>query len=74
MRATVAHDSYERLVEVRCLPAENAHKTDRSGVQPLPERFQDPNEYGINLEDFDRENIVHSYQNFRRQEGDEVRW
>ena len=35
VRATVAHDSYERLVEVPCSPSEHHAQTGRSGLEPL---------------------------------------
>ena len=35
VRATVAHDSYERLIEVSCSPTEHHAQVDRSGLEPL---------------------------------------
>jgi len=50
VRATVAHDSYERLVEVTCLPADHHGKTDRFGPGPLPHALENPNTLGINID------------------------
>ncbi len=32
------------------------------------------NEYGIDLDDFDRKDVIHSYQDWKRQSGQDVRW
>jgi hypothetical protein len=37
VRATVAHDSYERLVEVPCAPGEHKAHAVRSGLYRLPD-------------------------------------
>ena len=50
VRATVAHDSYERLVEVSCSPTEHHVQTDRSGLGPLPRTIENPITFGINIE------------------------
>lgn len=50
VRATVAHDSYERLVEVACSPAEHNSEMGRSGLGPLSHTVEDPNNIGINLD------------------------
>jgi len=56
VRATVAHDSYERLVEVFCLRGQHVtHFTPRKGLEPLPPTIQDPSIAGI-----DREKLVES--------------
>ena len=49
VRATVAHDSYERLVEVGCSPAAHSTKLDRLGVGPLPHAIEDPAVLGVNV-------------------------
>jgi superfamily II DNA or RNA helicase len=50
VRATVAHDSYERLVEVSCSPTEHYTQTDRSGLGPLPPTNENPITFGLNIE------------------------
>jgi superfamily II DNA or RNA helicase len=50
VRATVAHDSYERLVEVSCSPTEHHVQTDRSGLGPLPRTIENPITFGLNIE------------------------
>ena len=50
VRATVAHDSYERLVEVSCSPTEHHAQTDRSGLGPLPRIIENPITFGLNIE------------------------
>jgi len=50
VRVTVAHDSYERLVTVNCLPTEHNKLTDQAGLRPLPRTIENPNEFGINLD------------------------
>jgi hypothetical protein len=49
VRATVAHDSYERLVEVFCSSDEHQARVSRSGSDPLPSTIEDPRGLGINL-------------------------
>lgn len=49
VRATVAHDSYERLVEVCCSSDEHRARVSRSGSDPLPRTIEDPSALGINL-------------------------
>ena len=49
VRATVAHDSYERLVEVCCSSNEHRARISRSGLDPLPRTIEDPRVLGINL-------------------------
>ena len=50
VRATVAHDSYERLVEVSCSPAEHHAQVDRSGLGPLSHTIENPSVIGINVD------------------------
>lgn len=50
VRTTVAHDSYERLVEITCSPEEHRGRVDRSWLAPLPHTLNDPSALGINLE------------------------
>ena len=50
VRATVAHDSYERLVEVSCSPSEHNARSDRSGLNPLPPTVENPLVFGLNVE------------------------
>lgn len=50
VRATVAHDSYERLVEISCSPREHNIHMDRSGLDPLPQTIENPKVLGINLD------------------------
>jgi len=49
VRATVAHDSYERLVEVSCSPAHHHAVVTRNGLGPLPNILEDPTVFGIDL-------------------------
>ena len=50
VRATVAHDSYERLVDVRCSGAEHMTPFVRRGFEPTPHVIQYPRDIGLNLE------------------------
>lgn len=50
VRATVAHDSYERLVEVSCSPAEHHAQAGRSGLGPLSPTIENPIALGLNIE------------------------
>ena len=50
VRATVAHDSYERLVEVSCSPAEHHAQVGRSGLGPLSHTIENPIALGINID------------------------
>jgi hypothetical protein len=51
VRVTVAHDSYERLVDVFCLRGEHlTHETARKGLEPLTYTIQTPSTVGIDLE------------------------
>lgn len=49
VRATVVHDSYERLVEVSCSPEVHHRQIDRSGLAPLSDTIQNPEILGINI-------------------------
>jgi hypothetical protein len=59
VRATVAHDSYERLVPIECRGAE--HTTDEpgpDGLAPLPKSIRDPSLAGI-----DRHRLIAAGEN-----------
>ena len=47
VRATVAHDSYERLVEISCSPAEHHAQVGRTGLNPLANTIENPGTLGI---------------------------
>ncbi len=47
VRATVAHDSYERLVEASCPPSIHRQQVGRSGLAPLPQWIETPSTCGI---------------------------
>ncbi len=49
VRVTVAHDSYERLLEVSCFPQDHNVQVDRAGLSPLTSSIQDPLLLGINM-------------------------
>lgn len=50
VRATVAHDSYERLVAVKCSGAEHMTPFARRGFDPIPQIIQYPRDIGLRLE------------------------
>jgi superfamily II DNA or RNA helicase len=50
VRATVAHDSYERLVEITCEPGEHKAHAVRSGLYKLTEVIENAHHVGINTE------------------------
>lgn len=50
VRATVAHDSYERIVEVSCSSTEHHTKTDRSGLGSLAHMIENPSAIGLDLQ------------------------
>ncbi|MGO9238437.1 MAG: hypothetical protein ACLP4V_31720 [Methylocella sp.] len=50
VRATVAHDSYERLVEVSCSREEHLGATGRSAMAPLPKTIEDPVALGLDIQ------------------------
>lgn len=54
VRATVAHDSYERLVEVVCEPREHFSNEGISGLGPLNKIITDPESVGLNGKDLIR--------------------
>jgi hypothetical protein len=47
VRATVAHDSYERLVRVRCSHEDHRALASRSALGALPKIIEDPSSVGI---------------------------
>ncbi len=50
VRATVAHDSYERLVEVTCAPGEHKAHAVRSGLYKLTDVIENAHHLGIDTE------------------------
>ena len=55
VRATVAHDSYERLVEVHCIRGQHVtNDHGRKGLEPLAHTIQHPASVGIDLEELVR--------------------
>jgi superfamily II DNA or RNA helicase len=50
VRATVAHDSYERLVEVPCSHEEHRGATGRLALAPLPKTIENPVALGVHIE------------------------
>ena len=50
VRATVAHDSYERLVEVECRAGEHRAHAVRSGLYKLPDIIENAQHLGIDTE------------------------
>jgi superfamily II DNA or RNA helicase len=50
VRATVAHDSYERLVEVHCSTKEHQVQTGISGLVPLAPTIESPAAVGLNVD------------------------
>lgn len=50
VRATVVHDSYERLVEVPCLPDEHVYYDGRPALRALVPTITDLADIGVNLE------------------------
>lgn len=49
VRATVAHDSYERLVEVECSANEEKAELGRTGLEPLSNPLVKPESLGIDV-------------------------
>jgi superfamily II DNA or RNA helicase len=47
VRTTVAHDSYERLIEISFSPNEHWSKIGLTGVGPISEPVEDPNSIGV---------------------------
>src|SRR5262249_49374488 len=67
VRATVAHDSYERLVKVCCSSDEHRARVSRSGLDPLPRTIEDPSALGVNLSRLaDAANLDSAISEFRR--------
>jgi SNF2-related domain/Helicase conserved C-terminal domain len=51
VRATVVHDSYERLIEVNCLPEDHGATGGRhSALTPLPNTVEDPAMFGLDVQ------------------------
>jgi superfamily II DNA or RNA helicase len=50
VRATVAHDGYERLVEVECQPGEHKAHAVRSGLYKLTDTIENAQHLGIDLD------------------------
>lgn len=50
VRATVAHDSYERLVNVPCSPSDHRTEPRRSGLDVLPRTIDKPQTVGLKVE------------------------
>ena len=50
VRATILHDSYERLVEVRCSPDEHMYNDGRPALRALAPTITDAAEAGLNME------------------------
>ena len=50
VRATVLHDSYERLVEVPCSPGKHVYRDGRSALRALAPAISNVSEVGLNLE------------------------
>jgi superfamily II DNA or RNA helicase len=50
VRATVAHDRYERLISVPCSPEDHRATSGRSGLDALPRTIEKPETIGIKLE------------------------
>ncbi len=47
VRAITAHDSYERLVDVPCDPADHSTDTSSNGIEALPDLISDPETIGL---------------------------
>lgn len=50
VRATVAHDSYERLVDVGCPPGEHVGKVGPDGLRALEDVIENANSLGLDAE------------------------
>jgi hypothetical protein len=48
IRATTAHDSYERLIDIPCDPSDHHIEMRADGLSAVPEVLQDPNIAGLN--------------------------
>lgn len=68
VRATVAHDSYERLVEVPCSSEEHRRVVGPKGVQPLGKTIEDPALLGLDLnrltEEASRDEAIAEFSRF----------
>jgi superfamily II DNA or RNA helicase len=53
VRATVAHDSYERLVELDCRSDRGTDEANRSFLAPLTSSISDPRAIGLSAEDLE---------------------
>lgn len=58
VRATVAHDSYERLVSVPCSPGDHRITTGKPGLAPVPRTIEKPETLGIDIEKLKTSAIV----------------
>jgi superfamily II DNA or RNA helicase len=54
VRAVVAHDSYERLVNVPCQSRDHRRSTNATFFNPLPRTVEDPRALGIDIEHLSR--------------------
>ena len=50
VRATVAHDSYERLVDIPCNSTTQHVQTGSAGMEPLARTIENPSTLGIDIE------------------------
>jgi superfamily II DNA or RNA helicase len=50
VRATVAHDSYERLLRVTCDPSEHKTVSNKDGLGPMTPMVEDPHALGVRPE------------------------
>lgn len=46
VRATVAHDSYERLIEIECSPEEHFSFNNKIGLEPIGDQIENPTTIG----------------------------
>jgi len=58
VRATVAHDSYERLVEISCVPDEHNAHSGQLGLDALPRTMQNPKDFGLDIESLSRAAVL----------------
>ena len=54
VRATVAHDSYERLVAISCTPDEHIASLGKLGLGGIPRTMQNPKDFGLDIESLSR--------------------
>lgn len=50
VRATVAHDSYERLVDITCSPKDHRTRFGPSAIEPLPRTIEKPEAVGLKVD------------------------